>query len=222
MNFFASDRYINLTFRRPTSDLDILKEVMSNNVYNSTLRLSEECMLLNFGAHIGTFTNFFVLTHPKSKAICIEPNPDSFALLTQNIQANRISSRVNCISAALVPQDTLQVERFVHLDFPTEQNDTFEQFHISSAGRWVAVGISLRELASLLDPDVPIVIKMDIEGGELPILTELFALLEGFSVMGLHMEFHGSRLQMDEWLAKLKSIGFHCEATGFILRAEKY
>ena len=139
-----------------------------------------------------------------------------------NIHTAQIESRVVCLSAAVVPKERLTVGRFVQLDFPTWQTDTFQQFRISPNGRWTAPGISLEEITQLLKPNVQIIIKMDIEGGELPLLDELLGLLRNVqTITMLFMEFHGTVAQMNDWVTRLEGIGFSCTCSGFIMQAKR-
>jgi hypothetical protein len=109
----------------------------------------------------------------------------------------------------------------VRLDFPAGQTDVFEQFQISPSGRWVTMGVSLRDISELHAENIPLVLKMDIEGAELPLLDELLDMLQRAQVFMLLMEFHGTQLQLLDWISRLEHIGFNCVSDGLILRAEK-
>lgn len=221
MNFKARGEAMRMTFRRSTSDPSILEEVLSNDVYACSKHRTEPCIVMDFGAHIGSFTTNFLVARPAARAICIEPNPFSYSLLVQNLQANRILSRSTCVSAALVSRETLALDRFVRLDFPDGKDDIFEQFQVSPHGRWVTLGTSLEALSVLLEPSLPIVIKMDIEGGELPLVGEFFEFLNTRPVSMLFMEFHGTPDQQEDWVRQLRSIGFVCDVDGIIIRADR-
>ena len=221
MRLHAHGTSLLMSFRRNTSDSAILKEVLSSNVYESSKYHDAPCVLIDLGSHIGSFTNLFLSTHPHSRAICIEPNPFSYSLLIQNLHANQILDRATCLSAAIVPHQDLVRNRFVRLDFPAGQTDVFEQFQVSPSGRWVTMGVSLRDISELHAENIPLVLKMDIEGAELPLLDELLDMLQKAQVFMLFMEFHGTQPQLLDWISRLEHIGFNCVRNGLILRAEK-
>lgn len=212
---------VRMTFRRSSSDPAILDEVLANDIYACPQFRTGRCIVMDFGAHIGSFTTGFLVGRPDARAFCIEPNPFSYSLLVQNLQANRVLARSVCLGAALVSRETLAADRFVRLDFPDGQQDVFEQFQVSPQGRWITLGVSLDALSTLLEPGVPIVLKMDIEGGELPLLNEFHVFLKNHPVSMLFMEFHGTPTQQEEWVRQLGAIGFRCEVNGIILRAER-
>lgn len=221
MSLRSRGESLRMTFRRSTSDPGILEEVLSNDVYACPQFRTGRCIVMDFGAHIGSFTTSFLVGRPEARAFCVEPNPFSYSLLVQNLQANRVLPRSVCIGAALVSREALAADRFVRLDFPAGQQDVFEQFQVSPQGRWITLGVSLEALSALLEPGVPIVLKMDIEGGELPLLDEFHGFLTSHPVAMLFMEFHGTPAQQAGWVQRLGTIGFRCDVNGIILRAER-
>jgi FkbM family methyltransferase len=57
--------------------------------------------IVDIGAHVGTFTVWAALRSPRARILAVEPNPQTFAFLEQNIRDNGLHDRVIAVNAAV-------------------------------------------------------------------------------------------------------------------------
>jgi FkbM family methyltransferase len=85
------------------SDLGALRSVYLDGDYDfaeSQIRLANT--VLDIGAHVGTFTLWASSRSPSSsRIVALEPNPESFNYLQQNVYANGLNGRVQLIPGAI-------------------------------------------------------------------------------------------------------------------------
>lgn len=60
--------------------------------------------IVDIGAHVGTFTIWAALRAPQARCLAVEPNPNSFRLLVDNIRRNGLQERVTAVNAAAGPR----------------------------------------------------------------------------------------------------------------------
>ncbi len=60
--------------------------------------------IVDIGAHVGTFTIWAALRSPQARCLAVEPNPNTFALLVENIRENGLQERVTAVNAAAGPR----------------------------------------------------------------------------------------------------------------------
>jgi FkbM family methyltransferase len=60
--------------------------------------------IVDIGAHVGTFTIWAALRSPQARCLAVEPNPNTFALLVENLRDNGLQDRVTAINAAAGPR----------------------------------------------------------------------------------------------------------------------
>jgi len=60
--------------------------------------------IVDVGAHVGSFTVWAALRAPNARCLAIEPNPETFALLQQNIRDNGLEDRVTAVNMAVAGQ----------------------------------------------------------------------------------------------------------------------
>ncbi|MFI5282727.1 MAG: FkbM family methyltransferase [Candidatus Dormibacterales bacterium] len=60
--------------------------------------------IVDVGAHVGTFTIWAALRAPLARCLAVEPNPNSFRLLVENIRDNGLQERVKAVNAAAGPR----------------------------------------------------------------------------------------------------------------------
>jgi FkbM family methyltransferase len=131
-------------------------------------RLPRTCgTVLDCGANIGLFAVWAALERPKARVIALEPFPETFASLQQNVRENGLSSRVQCERLGLA--GTSGIRRMEQAaESPTRRMLLDEE---STCGETLAVECAT--LAGCLDSfglarlDL---LKMDIEGSEWEVL----------------------------------------------------
>lgn len=72
----------------------ILYEVWTQKVYSQLSDLQPDAVIVDVGAHIGSFTIFAARKYPEATIYAFEPEPINFRTLSKNVAANGIS---NCI-----------------------------------------------------------------------------------------------------------------------------
>jgi FkbM family methyltransferase len=150
--------------RPHTIDRRVFREVVIRNTYQLPPRFSAHDILLDVGAHTGSFAHA-ALRRGAGVVWCCEPDPANFRLLRHNLQPYR--SRVRLLPHAVWRCDQPAARLF--FDNPQPRN--------TSAGRVAAAG---RTVSALAFDDVVArathpgrrvrLLKLDCEGSEWPIL----------------------------------------------------
>jgi FkbM family methyltransferase len=60
-------------------------------------------MIVDIGAHVGSFTVWAARRAPHARILAVEPNIETFALLQRNIRDNGLQDRVSAVNAAVGP-----------------------------------------------------------------------------------------------------------------------
>lgn len=74
---------IEIAYRPGTDDVTILDEVLNQNEYRLPVSFDSEDVILDIGAHIGTFA-LACLQRGARRIFCYEPDDENFKLLQQN------------------------------------------------------------------------------------------------------------------------------------------
>ena len=60
-------------------------EIFAFSEYAFDWELEEEPLLVDIGAHVGSFTLWVAERYPRCRAVCFEPDPDAFSYLVRNV-----------------------------------------------------------------------------------------------------------------------------------------
>lgn len=137
---------------------------------------------LDVGANVGSYT---VLAGGAvgARVTAVEPVPETFAHLQRNVALNDIGQRTRCCQLGLSEQAGML--RF------SKDLDTVN--HVLAEGEELpAVEVSVTRLDDLVGQDVPVLIKMDVEGHELAVLRGAQTTLADPRLFALIMEINGS------------------------------
>jgi FkbM family methyltransferase len=194
----------DFTFRRRNlEEFDrICQDVFAGDEYIFTARRPDP-FIIDAGAHVGVATHYFKRRYPRARILALEANPVTFALLNENVAANRLNG-VEARHAALSPRPGT-------IDFYTAPND-------DAPGAWgdsaipqlwheedeaSVVKVPAVTLSSLLTEPVDL-LKLDIEGLETEVIAEAASRLK--LVGEIILEFHGTRSNPANDVARLARI----------------
>ena len=167
--------------RRRTRDVDILAEIFTEGSYEPPTHvealLRGPLRILDLGANVGLFGLYALQRWPGSALVSFEPDPENYALL-ERTAASHPRWRIH---ESAVSNDTEPI-RF-------------------ASGQYAEGRAAVAELSAITVPCADVftftgsqrfdLVKMDIEGGEWPILTD--ARLAQLPVRVLVMEWHEHR-----------------------------
>lgn len=122
--------------------------------------------VIDVGAHIGYYSLYFAkCVGPTGRVFSFEPVPENLALLSKNIQLNKI----RWIEA--FPNAVYSCTKDISFAVPSESENSGEgSLSLDRGGRKILVhAVSLDSFCSSLDV-LPNLIKLDVEGAELEVL----------------------------------------------------
>jgi FkbM family methyltransferase len=134
-------------------------------------------LFLDIGSNIGSYT---ILASGVRRAItwAFEPDPDTVNALKRNIELNNLSDRVVIYELALGDRDgTVSFTRGL---------DTINR--VASNGVPSTRNVSIRRLDALIGASRPLMIKMDVEGYEEPVVRGAHRLLASDSLKVVELE----------------------------------
>jgi FkbM family methyltransferase len=144
---------------------------------------TSEDLFVDIGANVGSYT-LLACAAKGSRGYCFEPVPSTYRRLCDNLAINNLLSRVVALNIGLSDGEG-------ELAFTASENCTN---HVIAHGE-SAVGsltVPVRSLDSVLLKESPSLLKLDVEGFELPILDGAKATLGKTSLHSVIMELNGS------------------------------
>lgn len=181
--------------------LVLKKEIFDSNIYDIALPSSPT--IIDAGAHIGLASLYFKGVYPKASITAIEPNPELFQILKQNMEQNDLDDII-LINKSLAGKKGTQ-------DF--FMDNTEDQWYSTGGkhpGAWNGaqqskkISVETITLSSLLTKPTDL-LKLDIEGGEIKVLEESLDILD--LVSNIIMEYHPTQNQRREKLDKIMRKG---------------
>lgn len=184
------------TFRSNTWDENIWNSIVHKNEYG--IKYDWNHNIIDIGGHIGSFT-FFMLKYKKTqKSVVLEPDPDNFKVLKNNLAQFIEQNKVIAINSGIgKPGDKLKL--FEHVP-----NNTGGIAYVPSSQGQINT-VTLDDLIDMLD-DAPILLKLDCEGCEYEALRSCTKLNRISAIVG---EFHYAYNKTEQTLREiLTSQGF--------------
>ena len=131
------------------------------------------CDVLDIGAWVGP-TVLYSGALGAGRIVAVEADPRALELLRDNLAANpELAARVEVVAAAASPDGAP-----VRLGAARKRGDSMSSALLAaSADVWEAPGVTPAALLGRLDGKAPLVVKIDIEGGEYALLPALAAAL---------------------------------------------
>ena len=129
--------------------------------------LKQPFVFLDIGANQGLYSLIAGQNPHCTKAIALEPVPDTFGRLSQNINANNLHGKVQAVQAALSNQEGTAKIAFdaTHSGLASLRNNGADGLEIKT--------IDMEALDNLLGDPEMLVIKVDVEGHEAAVMAEL-------------------------------------------------
>jgi FkbM family methyltransferase len=211
---YDSIKYQDLTiyYNNEESARQTIAEIFGNRHYQFKAD-KENPFIIDAGSNIGIATLFLKKIYPAAKIICFEPDPNAFDVLQLNIQANHLQD-VTLINAALSSHDGL-VDFYgqIHVDHPDARGNSIIDVWGGQRATVNRIQVQSVRLSSFLDDHIDF-LKLDIEGAEEEVLTELGVKLKFIKQMCL--EFHDAKIMqetnnLDRVKALLEYHGFNYE-----------
>lgn len=199
---------ISLELRPGTTDSKVFDEIFIEQAYAPCVALLPANLgpvtLIDLGANIGLSALFLTHALDVVEIIAVEPDPDNFRQLVQNLRGCGLADRCTAIRAF------------------AGAGHAFAELHDSGNGAWgMRMGplsdagtpvLPVAQIAGAAKTSVPIVLKCDIEGGE----RQLFLNIRDWEhlIPYIFLELHTEFLPVEELFGCLESSGFQWTVHG--------
>lgn len=157
-----------VTVRCGTRDRDILREIFVDQAYaappevDEILKLPKEPRIVDLGANIGLFGLWMLSRWPSARIHSFEPDPDNLEILDRNIADARIGSRWIVARACAAPADG-------RVHFLAGQQADSRTVYAADPTSDVLEVPAVDVFPHLQNAEL---LKIDIEGGEWPLLAD--------------------------------------------------
>lgn len=171
-SFWFSDR----------SELLALEEIFLDGEYDISLP-SDPAVIVDLGANAGQASRFFRSRYPDARIIAVEPDPSTFAHLRRNLgdDGNAVTRQV----AVTAAPGEVRLRRFLDASWMTQVTEGGDDDTVAVAG------MTLDDVLTEEGVDRVGLLKVDIEGLEIDVLTAGAALRRADTVIGeLHYWMH--------------------------------
>jgi FkbM family methyltransferase len=171
--------------RRGVDHVPII-EIFLREEYGS---IQDDAVVLDIGAHVGTFTIYAATTAHGGRVYAYEPDPKAFEVLQANLRLNAVADSVRAFNVAVAGEssDRELLVSGTSFFFPTLVNEANAE-----TIRTEGIRVGCTTLAEILDAnalDRVDLLKMDIEGSEYEVLYATAA-ADLQRVDRIRMEYH--------------------------------
>jgi FkbM family methyltransferase len=207
-----------------TSDVRILNELWNVGIYDRLKTfVGENGTVIDIGGHVGVLSVKAAMWGANVKVYPYEPMPQNFDLLTSNIAVNNLQNRVKPTQAAVADQEGSLNLYVKHHD--SGGGSLYKKDNAADGFVITVKTVTLESIFKTHNIEVCDFMKVDCEGGEVPILTkaprELFKRIRSLSI-----EWHNdlSPIPRAEFTKFLEDLGYKVdfdEPTGTIYAARQ-
>lgn len=186
-------------YRAHRGDVQGIREIFIDEIYRLPSGLAP-LSLVDLGANIGLASVWLGTTYPLAHIIAVEPLAENLTLLERNVRANGLN--VEIVPTAVGPANGK-----VSFDVTSTTN----MGRVAAGG---SISVPVTALADVLGHLrlAPALLKMDVEGMEGPLLTDIDAAwVEQF--FAIVMEMHPEYVNIDELVATITERGFDYRAS---------
>jgi len=165
--------------------------------------LGPEDLFVDIGANVGSYT-VLACAAKRANGICFEPVPSTFERLMDNLRINNLCERV-------IAQNIGLSDREGDLVF-TAGEDTTNHIVAGDEHASNAIRVKVLPLDEILGGTTPSLLKIDVEGYEMPVLKGARQTLENPGLHSIIMELNGSGRRYGfkdgEIVAFMENLGF--------------
>lgn len=140
-------------------------------------------LFVDVGANVGSYS-VLACAVKGARGVCFEPVPVTFARLLDNIRINALSDRVEALNLGVA-------DREGELAFTSAENCT-NHVVADNENAPEAVRVKVLPLDAILKGRAPSMLKIDVEGFEVPVLKGAEATLANDSLHSVLLELNGS------------------------------
>lgn len=196
-----------VSLREVGSDILTFDEVIKQQVYRNILSKLERCeTVIDLGANIGLASLYFAGHYPSCQVFAVEPNPDTYRLLTANLGGLIENGRCRTVKAAVWGSaKALVADR-------SQASDHYSAFATREASpeenaEETMMGMPIQKIINDSGFTKIDLLKVDIEGAE----VELFKGDVGWlrSVDSIAIEFHGDSRNKCRFDEIMRNYQFH-------------
>jgi FkbM family methyltransferase len=172
---------LSFRVRANSTDSGIVEE--TRNVYLPKLAGMSFDSAIDIGAHVGGFSVQFAKQHPDTQIVAVEPEPENYGLLCENIRLNNVG--VEAVNAAVSDE-----AGYAQLSRSTTNNTGGH--HLTMSTWRESFRVATVDALDLVERSKGrILIKIDCEGWEVPILRRIRRATNVVAIVG---ELHTIRV----------------------------
>jgi FkbM family methyltransferase len=166
---------------RPTTDLGTAFEIFISQAYlkPAIVPEPEPKLIVDLGANVGYSVLHWAYNYPTARLVAYEPHPVQLKMLNRHLELNALQNRVEAIGSAVSNHDAGS--------FLTDDENESVLTVEDGAGR---LPVTVRDFFDEMGGQRIDLLKMDIEGGEYPILSD--RRFETLDVRTIVMEWHNT------------------------------
>ncbi len=186
-----------------SADLDSYQEIFWGGEYDLPKTRDEVKTIVDIGANTGMSTYFFLNYFDFEKLISVEANSQLAGRIEGSLKSlGGMKNKVFIENLAVTGNQTGDCY------FRIEKNHRLSRIVTEPMDGDKNIGcLPLRDLLAKHDLKGADLLKIDIEGGEFPILDEDPSVFQLFKY--IFIEIHGDRQKRDQFVGKLRGLGFH-------------
>lgn len=168
-----------------TSDIRVLNELWNLSIYDHLKSLvGENSTIIDIGGHVGVFSVKAATWGKNVRVYSYEPMPQNFNLLTSNVAVNNLDDRIKPAQSAVADQDG---NMNLYVRYHDSGGGSLYNTENTKEGFTISVKtVTLENIFKTHNIAVCDFMKIDCEGGEVPILTkapqELFKKIRSISI----------------------------------------
>jgi FkbM family methyltransferase len=183
--------------------INLFEEIFIYQIYAFESE-KKDPFIVDAGSNIGISVLYFKIAYPESRIIAVEPNRESFGLLKENIILNHLPF-VTLLNYAL--SDTAGTS--VLYNHPNQGSLTMSL--LQSTGKSALETVTTKMLSSYIHNEIELM-KLDVEGSEIKIVSDLIHHQKLTLVKKMIIEFHPTitGVTIDPFIETLSQNQFQC------------